>query len=252
MCNAKKQIIQRFISNVYGRKPDVSDINSNHDGKYGHWLETQMGIIHNGDNAPDLFGYEMKNDTTSGKTTFGDWSPNKALYKDGSMSRAQFLQIFGHHSKPHRWSWSGTAAPKIRQWNSFGQQMRISSSSSIQVIYDYKYDQRIDKSSIVPEKYRNGENVIAEWTSDYIKERVENKFNNLGWFKCKLENGVYKTIVFGEPFDIKQWLFGVESGSIYLDCGMYYDELKDNARPYMNWRADNSYWDSLITEKYPE
>ena len=73
------------MHNVYGKRPDVSSATASHDGKYGHWLETQMGIIHNGDNAPDLLGYEMKNDTSSGKTTFGDWSPNEKIFSNDSI-----------------------------------------------------------------------------------------------------------------------------------------------------------------------
>ena len=91
----KQKIIDLFNKNVRGKKPNTDSANQNHDGKGGHWLETQMGIKHNGDNAPDLFGFEMKNNTTS-KTTFGDWSPSRNLriFRRGNeynLSRSDFL-----------------------------------------------------------------------------------------------------------------------------------------------------------------
>ena len=50
----EQQIVQTFMQNVYGKKADVSGMNSKHDGNKGHWLERQMGITHNASNAPDL------------------------------------------------------------------------------------------------------------------------------------------------------------------------------------------------------
>ena len=64
----KKIIIELFRKNIKGKKADISNINARHDGKKGHWLETAMGVKHNGNNAPDILGFEMKNHTTS-KTT---------------------------------------------------------------------------------------------------------------------------------------------------------------------------------------
>ena len=72
---AKEQIINLFRKNVKGKKPNVEGQNEHHDGRKGHWLEQQFGITANADNEADLWGYELKNETTS-KTTFGDWSAN--------------------------------------------------------------------------------------------------------------------------------------------------------------------------------
>ena len=54
----EQQIVKTFMQNVYGKKADVSGMNSKHDGNKGHWLERQMGITHNASNAPDLLGLE--------------------------------------------------------------------------------------------------------------------------------------------------------------------------------------------------
>ena len=80
-----------------------------------------------------------------------------------------------------------------------------------------------------------------------MKERVESKFNQAGWFKClKDENGIYCKIVFGAPVTFENWLAGVRTGQIIFDSGMY----DGNMRPYANWRAANSYWENLITDTY--
>ena len=66
----KNIIIQRFLNNVRGKKFNPSGFNKKHCGAEGHWLEKQMGLVPNGDNKPDIFGFEMKKQTSSGKTTF--------------------------------------------------------------------------------------------------------------------------------------------------------------------------------------
>lgn len=71
--DTKEKIIELFNTNVKDKEIEYdNDININHDGKEGHWLEKQIGIKINNNNLPDLFGYEMKKD--SNKISFGDWS----------------------------------------------------------------------------------------------------------------------------------------------------------------------------------
>jgi len=71
MNHEKQKIIELFYANVKGKKSNTSKSNQRHDGKKGHWLEQQMGIVANANNSPDIYGYEMKNQTSSGKITFG-------------------------------------------------------------------------------------------------------------------------------------------------------------------------------------
>jgi hypothetical protein len=245
-----KKIVTLFTKNVRGRSSDTSRSNQNHDGKDGHWLETQMGITHNGNNAPDIFGFEMKNHTST-KTTFGDWSPDYAVYKKkvNLMSRDTFLRTFGapNVKKENRYSWSGKPCPKINTFNSFGQKLEVDSNNNILVIYSFKEDKRSDKKSIIPKDFQKGPVVIVSWSAELMKKRVEKKFNNLGWFKCtKNTEGVYTNIVFGNPITFDNWIKGVKKGLVYFDSGMY----QGNVRPYSQWRADNKYWDSLIVEKH--
>ena len=82
---AKEQIIELFRTNVKGKSPNVEGKNERHDGRKGHWLEQQFGVTANADNEADLFGYELKNETTS-KTTFGDWSANIYVFTSSKYS----------------------------------------------------------------------------------------------------------------------------------------------------------------------
>ena len=59
---------------------NIKEINIQHDGANGYWLEKQMGIKPNGENRPDLYGFEMKNDTKS-KISFIDKTPSEKLYQ---------------------------------------------------------------------------------------------------------------------------------------------------------------------------
>lgn len=254
---AKNEIVRRFMENVYGREPVVDGLDSSHDGRYGHWLETQMGIIHNGDNAPDLLGYEMKNDTTSGKTSFGDWSPNEKIFdrRTGIITREEFIKTFGHPSRghEHRWSWSGEPVPKINQWNKYGQTLIVDENNNISVLYEYEHDERQNKQSLIPTIFQTGSHKLMTWTNDYMRKRVEDKFNQNGWFKClRDDSGVYYEIAFGEPITFEQWIEFVKNGIAYLDSGMYHDDYDPNVRPYMQWRANNDYWDELIVDRYPK
>jgi hypothetical protein len=244
----KAKIIRLFNKNVKGKKPDSSTSNVRHDGKDGHWLEVQMGVAHNASNSPDLYGFEMKNHT-SGKTTFGDWSANYYIFKDEKygIDREKFLTIFGapNLAKKNRYSWSGKPTPKVDVYNSFGQILKVDDKGNIFAIYSYNEDKRVDKSKIVPKTIQKNDLLIAEWSAEMMKKRVEQKFNKLGWFKCLKDNtGAYSSIVFGAPIKFSSWIKGVRKGLIFFDSGMY----QGNIRPYSQWRADNKYWDSLVTD----
>lgn len=247
---AKKRIIQLFLTKVKGKTDDISGANVNHDGKSGHWLETQMGIPHNASNTPDLYGFEMKNQTSSGKTTFGDWSPDYTPFKKNKlMSREDFLKIFGSPNveKNNRYSWSGKSCPKLNVYNESGQIMKVDNVGNIFALYYFSHDKRPDKQNIVPVAIQIEGFIVAKWSAEKMKINVEKKFNDKGWFKCyKNTDGLYDKIVFGPPINFDIWIEGVRSGVIFFDSGMY----AGNDRPYSQWRANNQYWDSLITERY--
>ena len=250
MDNDKSKIIALFNNNVRGKKADISNANSKHDGKEGHWLERQMGIAANADNQPDIFGYEMKNATKS-KTTFGDWSANYYIFKDTTVniSRDEFLQLFGkpNQSKDGRCSWSGEPCPNVEAYNRFGQILKIDEVGNIVAIYSYSEDKRQNKTEIMLEKFQIETIVLVRWDADSLKQKLERKFNQKGWFKCeKSKDGAYQSIHFGEPINYENWLELVKKGIVFFDSGMY----QTNARNYSQWRANNSLWESLITSSY--
>lgn len=246
----KRKIIKLFNKKVRGRVSDSSSKNLKHDGRDGHWLEVQMGIAHNASNSPDLFGFEMKNNTSS-KTTFGDWSASYYIFKDEKykINRDRFLVIFGAPNplKGNRYSWSGKPTPKIDSYNFFGQILRVDKIGNIHAVYSFKKDLRVDKVKIVPKIMQKENLIIAKWDAQMMKKRVEQKFNKLGWFKClKNTKGIYSRIVFGAPISFDLWIKGVREGLIFFDSGMY----QGNIRPYSQWRADNKYWESLVVDAY--
>lgn len=266
----KERLVEHFINNIMGKVPDVSKSNKKHDGKKGHWLETQFGILHNGANCADILGFELKNETTS-KTTFGDWSANEYIFtnpeyasiftgKTKLAKRDKFLEIFGkpNPDKCGRLSWSGEPCPKIGKFNNFGQKLDVLGNGDIIVMYSYSKDNRKNKSAIIPTALQKDNIEIVRWygcatpngkRGKCLKKKLEDKFNDKGWFTCKTDaSGAYATICFGEPMTYDNWIQLVKLGIVFFDSGMY----AGNPRPYSQWRANNSYWDGLITETYPK
>ena len=259
----KKIIIEKFNNNVKGKRPNITNKNQRHDGKEGHWLETQMEIIHNANNAPDLLGYEMKNQTTSGKITFGDWSADEYIFLHGrgsnqinsinknyQISRDDFLKIFGKPNplKNNRLSWSGTPCPShYGDTTTFGQSLTMDSNENIIITYNFYNDQRPDKLNIIPTNMQVDNLIIAKWNSHSLKIKLERKFNQNGWFTCiKDSNGVYKNISFGKPINYNSWIQLFKDRIVFFDSGMY----QGNKRPYSQWRATTEFWHSLITDTY--
>lgn len=249
--NAKDIIIKRFKDNVYGKKADTTGINPRHSGKDGHWLEKQMGIAANADNAPDLFGYEMKNETSS-KTTFGDWSGDYYIFKDPcyGITRNDFLAIFGkpNAKKGNRLSWSGEPIPTVSRNSPHNGSELVVNGYGVYIIYHFSTDPRPDKHILVPLALQQDNLVIVSWSRALLEEKLTRKFSQSGWFRCKKDaNGIYNRIEFGEPMSFDNWMNLVQKGVIFFDPGMY----AGNIRPYSQWRANNQYWDSLVVDYYP-
>lgn len=262
----KDQIIELFHKNVKGKRANLDGMNVSHDGRGGYWLEEQFGIEPNGKNEADLLGYELKNETVS-KTTFGDWSANQYIFKSSEYSHLfegkwgyekqdSFVKIFGKSNteKDGRYSWSGEPCPKIGDYNSFGQRLEVTKNKDIIAVYSYSHDKRENKSTIVPRELQQEHLELARWfgvacpgRGKCLKDKLEDKFNDKGWFTCKTDNdGTYRKLCFGNPMNYDEWLKLVQSGIVFLDSGMH----ENNKRPYSQWRANNNFWDSLITEEY--
>ena len=258
----KKMIIERFYQNVKGKKAITTGSNQSHDGKVGHWLETQMGVTHNADNKPDLFGYEMKNQTTSGKISFGDWTPDEYIFQHGrpkkhhntnknfNITKNEFVRIFGksNPNKNNRYSWSGIPCPsKYNVINTYGQVITIDTNNDIIIVYDYSKDTRPNKNVIVPKNMQLNHLVLARWKYQSIKNRLEDKFNQKGWFTCTTDSmGIYQSIHFGAPINFNTWLNLFKQGLVFFDSGMKEDE----SRNYSIWRSATVNWDNLIIDSY--
>lgn len=246
----RRAIVELFRDKVLGKKADSALANVKHSGKDGHWLEAAMGVSPNASNAPDIFGYEMKNGTTS-KTTFGDWSANYYIFKDNnySITRDEFMQVFGkpNAKKNGRFSWSGEPVPQIGKWNQFGQKLIVDEDNNIEALYSYSKDKRPNKPRIVPSELQEEGLTLARWDAKTLKKRVESKFNDKGWFKCEKDaGGIYRSIAFGDPITFDKWIESVRAGDVFFDSGMY----QTNGRNYSQWRANNSFWDNLVTARY--
>lgn len=249
----KQKIIALFRAHVLGKKADVSSLTATHDGKHGHWLETAMGVSRNRNNAPDLLGYEMKNATQS-MTSFGDWSADYRIFSKrggGYITQDDFLQYFGKPNPKHngRFAWSGQICPnRVNEWTFGGQTLLVDADGNISAVYSYSRDTRPDKATIVPQALQQEELVLARWSADFMRNKVERKFNQNGWFKCVKDKktGQYTHIIFGEPMTFETWIAYVRDGKIIFDSGMH----QGNVRPYANWRATNAFWDSLVTSQY--
>lgn len=258
----KRVIIDRFNKNVRGKKANVSGANPQHNGNKGHWLEDQMGSKRDADNKPDLFGYEMKTSGTSGKISFGDWMADEYIFPHGrpvkinntnkeyNFTKNDFLQIFGKSNpdKNGRYSWSGEPSPTyFNKINNFGQVLSVDDDRNIIIFYHYSKDTRLTKSSIVPTNMQIDNLVLAKWNYLSIKSKLENKFNQKGWFACKVDNqGLYKSLHFGAPLNYDTWLELFLNGKVLFDSGMKQNE----SRNYSMWRANNLTWDGLITDSY--
>lgn len=242
----KIKIIDIFNERIRGRKPDTRLDNPRHCGKDGHWLESQFDIRRNCKNDADLLGFELKKDAA--KITFGDWSANEYIYQTQPlMTRNLFLKTFGkpNAKKNGRHSWSGCCCPKIHDYNEFGQILVVDSTGNVFVQYSYHKDKRDNKSSIVPKEFQNGVVTLAKWHAKELQKRVENKFNNKGWFRCcRDKTGAFSHIQFGHPINFATFIKHVRNGTIIFDSGMY----EGNARNYSMWRAHHGFWDKLVCQ----
>lgn len=241
----KALIVSQFNETVKGRKPELEKFNPKHDGRVGDWLTKQMNLTVNARNEPDFSGFEMKKDSP-GKTTFGDWPPDSGLYigKEKVISRYTFLEIFGRPNpkKNNRLSWSGKVFPKVGKFNEFGQGLFMDDRFNVEAKYKFSLDGREEKYQLIPSIFKSDQITLVTWSHSKLKSRFENKFDQLGWFKCLQDKeGIFTSIQFGLPIDFKKFIELFLKGDVYIDCGMY----DGNPRPYMPWRANKNIWDAL-------
>jgi len=258
----KYKIIEMFMKNVKGKTIEIKCKNKKHDGKEGHWLETQFGIIHNDKNEPDLLGYEMKKSST--KITFGDFSANEYLFSnqkkyimeyndwkdiDIKITKNDFIRYFGNQNphKNNRYSWSGRCFPKYNEWNECGQIIHTNEQNDICIFYSFERDRR-DRKESFPEFLKGEKDIlIAYWNHEKLRNHIEKKFNHKGFFICKKIKNTYEKICFGKPFTFEYFMENFKNKNIIIDSGMY----MGNTRNYSHFRSTaNNFWNHLIVEEF--
>jgi hypothetical protein len=266
----KNRIKRVFDESIRGLEPELKSGKNVHDGWEGHWLQERFGLKADAKNAPDLDGFELKDDTGTSVTTFGDWSADEYIFfsharclqsaikaascekcKSSIMDRSTFLITFGtaNPAKQNRFSWSGNVCPKVGRFNQYGQILNVLDDGSILAEYHFSKDNRMNKQEIIPISIQRDGVVLAVWHGVSLKVKLENKFKHHGWFKCLQESGghgKYIGIQFGGPITFDQWIKQVRFGTVYFDSGMY----EGNNRKYSQWRASNQFWTSLVEEVY--
>jgi len=238
----KNEIINKFNKHVKGKKPLLTDKTKNNSGREGDWLTKKMGLKKNGLNIPDYKGFELK--IYSKKITFGDWSPDYALYHR-ELSRSDFLKIFGS-KKNGRLSWSGSVFPKINKFTKYGQIIQCDISYNILIYYCFSKDNRKNKHTIVPETYQREFLLLAFWDKSSLEKFITNKFGHFGFvIALKNEDGVYTRLLFGPKFNFETFIYYFKKGTIFIDCGM----IDGNPRPYMVFRAQGDFWIKLAKKR---
>ena len=256
----KDFIIKKFTENVKGKKICIVGQNTKHDGKEGHWLETQMGIVHNSHNEPDIRGYEMKK--SSKKITLGDFSASEYAFStrgkrvyintynnwtdELKISRSNFIFYFGNPNinKGSRYSWSGKSVPKYNEWNYNGQILLITDNKDIVIYYSFTKDKRPRKIDF-PNFLRKDDVLIAVWKREKMEPHINKKFNVKGFFMCKKIDEKFEKICFGKAFDFEYFISSIKNKTIIFDSGM----TDGNTRNYSHFRGTN-FWNNLIIEEY--
>jgi len=229
--------------------------NRTHCGSEGHFIEKLLNIKVNCKNEPDYKGFEIKK--RSDKISFGDWVSTGYLFNQDkfmkkfnnikiNIDRDDFMKFFGNYNiKKERYSWSGKCIPKYDKWNYNGTILTTDDLNNLYIIYSNTKDKR---NIYLPELFKKEKYIILQyWDHKYLKKKVENKFNNLGFIIFdKDENGYYNKMLIGERINYNFFINCIKNGSIFFDSGMY----QGNKRKYSQFRARFNLWDKLIIEEY--
>ena len=175
-----------------------------------------------------------------------------------SLTKEEFLKIFGTNGNPYntrkkveRFSWSGSCCPsKFDIWTDSGQKISVDDNKNLVVLYSFAKDKRITTLEILKsldkEVIKDFENLtIAVWKNEDISAKINNKFNQKGFFICfkNSERNVYDKIGFGSSFNYENFLSYFREGHIFFDSGMY----QGNTRNYSQFRGHHkNFWSKLL------
>jgi len=207
-----------------------------------------MGIKPNSKNCPDIYGFEQKKD--SSKITFIDKQTDEKYYKGLSLGKRPKKELKEKYWKTFERSNSTPnkiGGWKLNKWDNDGQCLKLDCEYNILIVYNYMKDKRIDKKTRVDEYYKNTkDHVIGIWKSHTLKECIERKFNQNGFYICsKNKLGEYDKICFGQKITFDYWIQEFKRGNIYYDG---YSSL--NGRWRGMFRASKKWWRQIITAEY--
>ena len=152
------------------------------------------------------------------------------------------------------YSWSGEPSPnKVTDGvNAFGQALVINKNNSISITYSYSKDTRENKAELIPKEFQIENLKLFGWSQEWIKKKVENKFNVYGWFKCNIKEEKFCEIIFGNKITLSEFLKWVRDGDVVFDT-RFKERRPDGTDRYgMQWRAPSTFWKSKAVETYPE
>ena len=260
--------IGHWLEDAMGSKKDAS----NKPDLHGYEMKTGGSKTSFGDWGPDYFIFRDKEKFSN---LVGKTGKEKLKVQNGNKDGV-FLKAFGvwrdanedsHEyklngksitwkdvGKDGYYSWSGEPSPnKVTDAaNSFGQSLVINQNNSISITYSYSKDTRSNKSEIVPKKFQTENLKLFGWSEEWIKKKVENKFNVHGWFKCNIKDGKFFKIIFGNKITITEFLKWVGNGDIVFDTRLKEKRPNGTDRYGMQWRAPSTFWESKSTKTYPE
>lgn len=194
---------------------------------------------------------EQKNKDETFLKAFGEWrdaDEDSHMYKlDGKSLTWKDIDKDGYYS------WSGTPSPsKVTGGvNDYGQALVVNEDNSISITYCFSKDTRENKSDLVPEEFRIENLRLFGWSNDWIKEKVENKFNVHGWFKCNIKNDKFCEIIFGEKITVIEFLKWTRHGEVIFDTRLKEKRPDGTDRYGMQWRAASTFWKSKSIQTYP-
>jgi hypothetical protein len=123
--------------------------------------------------------------------------------------------------------------------------MYFTKNLDLHIKYSYSKDKRENKDNLP--SFLKAEIVIAIWKYEKLKENINKKYNDKGFFICKKVNNRYEKICFGIPFNFEYFVENIKKENIIFDSGMY----EGNSRNYSQFRSYvNNFWNLLITEEY--
>jgi hypothetical protein len=246
ICNKseKLEILNLFNKNVLNKEIILESGDENHDGKIGHWLETQMNLKHNSDNKPDINGYELKTGNT--KITLIDKVPDEMYYngdilpKKNKKLKTQFWNFYGSKKKSDAITIGGWS---INKFNECGQKLIFDDADNICILYDYNEDNRINKNE--NQSINKKPHHIMKWYKNTLKKTFDAKFNQNGFIICKMEENKFNKICFGNPIKFDVIYNAIKTGKIIHDG--YSSLIGRQRHPF---RSSNSFYDIFITEEY--